>query len=86
VGDEELIRVGRREVRLTSPDKVLFPGDGVTKRDLADYYAEIGPALGPHLRDRPFTLKRYPYGIRGPRDSSAPGRARAVRGSSTSRS
>jgi bifunctional non-homologous end joining protein LigD len=50
---------------LTSPDKVLFPGERVTKRDLADYYAEIGPTLVPHLRDRPFTLKRYPYGIRG---------------------
>ncbi len=59
------LEVGRRRVRLTSPDKLLFPGDGVTKRDLADYYAEIGPTLVPHLRDRPFTLKRYPYGIRG---------------------
>jgi len=59
------LSVGRRHVRLTSPDKVLFPGEGVTKRDLADYYAEIGPTLVPHLRDRPFTLKRYPYGIRG---------------------
>jgi bifunctional non-homologous end joining protein LigD len=59
------LTVGRRRVRLTSPDKVLFPQDGVTKRDLADYYAEIGPTLVPHLRDRPFTLKRYPYGIRG---------------------
>jgi bifunctional non-homologous end joining protein LigD len=64
VSDVE-IRVGRRRIRLTSPDKLLFPGDGVTKRDLADYYAEIGPTLVPHLRDRPFTLKRYPYGIRG---------------------
>jgi bifunctional non-homologous end joining protein LigD len=64
VPDVEL-EVGRRRVRLTSPDKLLFPGDGVTKRDLADYYAEIGPALVPHLRNRPFTLKRYPYGIRG---------------------
>ena len=64
MSDQEL-HVGRRRVRLTSPDKLLFPGDGVTKRDLADYYAEIGPALVPHLRDRPFTLKRYPYGIRG---------------------
>jgi len=64
VPDLEL-EVGRRRVRLTSPDKLLFPGDGVTKRDLADYYAEIGDAIVPHLRNRPFTLKRYPYGIKG---------------------
>jgi bifunctional non-homologous end joining protein LigD len=60
------IQVGRRQVRLTSPEKVLFPREGVTKLDLAEYYAEIGEALVPHLRDRPFTLKRYPYGITGP--------------------
>ena len=59
------LEIGRRQVRLTSPDKLLFPGDGVTKRDLADYYAAIGDTLVPHLRNRPFTLKRYPYGIRG---------------------
>jgi bifunctional non-homologous end joining protein LigD len=64
VPDLEL-EVGRRHVRLTRPDKLLFPGDGVTKRDLADYYAAIGDTLVPHLRNRPFTLKRYPYGIRG---------------------
>ncbi|HEX3267117.1 MAG TPA: hypothetical protein VHQ98_03930, partial [Gaiellaceae bacterium] len=64
MGDEELIRVGRREVRLTSPGRVLYPSDGVTKGDLARYYVEIGDAIVPHLRDRPFTLKRYPHGIR----------------------
>jgi bifunctional non-homologous end joining protein LigD len=37
----------------------------VTKGDLAAYYAAIGDAIVPHLRERPFTLKRYPYGIRG---------------------
>ena len=57
--------VGRRRVRVTHPDRVLFPGDGVTKGDLAEYYAAIGEAIVPHLRERPFTLKRYPYGIRG---------------------
>ncbi len=61
----EELRVGRRSVRLTSGERVLFPGDGVTKGDLATYYAEVGPALIPHLRNRPFTLKRYPDGIRG---------------------
>jgi bifunctional non-homologous end joining protein LigD len=64
VSDEE-ISIGRRRVRLTHPDRVLFPGDGVTKGDLAEYYAAIGDAIVPHLRERPFTLKRYPYGIRG---------------------
>ena len=46
-----------------SPERVLFPRDGVTKGDLAQYYVEIGDAIVPHLRDRPFTLKRYPHGI-----------------------
>ena len=64
MADTEL-RVGRRTVRLTSPNKVLFPGERVTKKDLAEYYAEVGPAIVPHLKNRPFTLKRYPYGIRG---------------------
>jgi bifunctional non-homologous end joining protein LigD len=59
------IQIGRRRVRLTHPDRVLFPGDGVTKRGLAEYYVDIGEAIVPHLHGRPFTLKRYPYGIRG---------------------
>ena len=57
------LKVGRHAVRLTSADRVLFPEDGVTKGDLAEYYAEIGNVLVPHLRDRPFTFKRYPHGI-----------------------
>jgi bifunctional non-homologous end joining protein LigD len=56
---------GRRRVRLTHPERVLFPDDGVTKGDLAVYYTEVGDAIVPHLRQRPFTLKRYPHGING---------------------
>ena len=59
------IQVGRRRVRLTHPERVLFPDDGVTKGDLAEYYVAIGEAIVPHLRNRPFTLKRYPDGIYG---------------------
>jgi bifunctional non-homologous end joining protein LigD len=55
--------VGR--VNLTHPDRVLFPDDGITKGDVFRYYERIAPALVPHLRDRPFTLKRYPHGITG---------------------
>jgi bifunctional non-homologous end joining protein LigD len=60
----EDFRIGRRSVRVTSADRVLFPGDGVTKGDLVSYYVDVAPALVPHLRNRPFTLKRYPHGIR----------------------
>jgi bifunctional non-homologous end joining protein LigD len=63
VSDE--IQVGRRRVRLTHPDRVLYPADRVTKGDLAEYYVEVGEAIVPHLRNRPFTLKRYPDGIYG---------------------
>ena len=52
-------------VRLTSADRVLFPDDGITKGDLVDYYAEVAPALVPHLRDRPFTMKRWREGLPG---------------------
>jgi bifunctional non-homologous end joining protein LigD len=53
------------EVKLSSADRVLFPDDGITKGDLFEYYREVAPAIVPHLRSRPFTLKRYPDGIRG---------------------
>jgi len=42
---------------------VLFPEDGITKGDVFAYYERIAPVLVPHLRDRPFTFKRYPHGI-----------------------
>ncbi len=51
------------EVRLTSADRVLFPDDGITKGDLFAYYGDVAPAIVPHLKDRPFTLKRQPLGI-----------------------
>jgi bifunctional non-homologous end joining protein LigD len=54
-----------KELQLTSPDRVLYPDDGVTKGDIFEYYRAVAPALVPHLRDRPFTLKRYPHGIYG---------------------
>jgi bifunctional non-homologous end joining protein LigD len=53
-----------KTVNLTSPDRVLFPGDGITKGDLFEYYRAVGPTLVRHLRDRPFTMKRYRDGIR----------------------
>jgi bifunctional non-homologous end joining protein LigD len=48
---------------ITHPDKVLFPGDGITKGDLATYYETIAPVMLPHLRGRPVTMERYPTGV-----------------------
>ncbi len=53
------------EVKLSSADRVLFPEDGITKGDLFDYYGEVAPALVPHLKDRPFTMKRWREGLPG---------------------
>jgi bifunctional non-homologous end joining protein LigD len=57
------VRFGRYSVELSSTDKPLFPGSGITKGDLIDYYRDIAPVMLPHLRDRPLTLERYPDGI-----------------------
>jgi bifunctional non-homologous end joining protein LigD len=58
-----VVRVDRREIEISRPEKVLFPEDGITKGDLIEYYARIAPRMVPHLRDRPLTLERYPNGI-----------------------
>jgi bifunctional non-homologous end joining protein LigD len=52
-------------VKLSSGDRVLFPEDGVTKGDLFAYYGEVAQAILPHLRDRPFTMKRWREGLPG---------------------
>ena len=54
-----------RSVRLSSPERVLFPDEGITKEDVFEYYRAIAPVLVPHLRNRPFTMKRSPYGAAG---------------------
>jgi bifunctional non-homologous end joining protein LigD len=52
-------------VELSSADRVLFPDDGITKGDLFDYYDKVADVLVPHLRDRPFTMKRWREGLAG---------------------
>jgi bifunctional non-homologous end joining protein LigD len=55
------------EVTLSHADKVLFPDDGITKADLAAYYASVAEFMLPHLRDRPLNLWRWNAGIGGQR-------------------
>lgn len=48
---------------ITHPEKVLFPGEGITKGELAGYYETIAPIMLAHIRGRPVTMERYPAGI-----------------------
>jgi bifunctional non-homologous end joining protein LigD len=56
---------GPRKMRISSPDRLLWPEAGITKLDLANYVLAVGPALLRALGDRPVTLERYPEGVGG---------------------
>jgi bifunctional non-homologous end joining protein LigD len=59
------VEVEGRRLSLSNLDKVMYPAVGFTKGQVIDYYTRIAPALLPHLRNRPLTLKRYPNGVEG---------------------
>ncbi|MBD7994016.1 ATP-dependent DNA ligase [Arthrobacter sp. Sa2CUA1] len=56
---------GSREVRISSPDRVLWPESGFTKLDLAQYICAVGQAFVAANGDRPLSLQRFPGGIDG---------------------
>jgi len=62
---EEEIRIGKRVLKLSNLDKPFWPDEGITKGDLLAYYQAVAPVLVPHLKDRPFTMRRYPDGAYG---------------------
>jgi len=53
------------KLKISKPEKVLFPDDGITKADLADYYERVAPVMLPHVKGRPLNLWQYPDGIDG---------------------
>jgi bifunctional non-homologous end joining protein LigD len=57
------MRVGRHDVPVTNPDKLFFPEPGLTKGDLVEYYIGVAELALPHLRRRPFHMKRFPNGV-----------------------
>jgi bifunctional non-homologous end joining protein LigD len=59
------IRKGKRVLKLSNLDKLFWPEEGITKGDLLSYYQSVADVLVPHLKDRPFTMKRYPDGWQG---------------------
>lgn len=57
------IKVGKFDVEITNPDKILFPKDKITKSQIIDYYNKIGSTMLPYVKDRPVNMLRYPQGI-----------------------
>lgn len=52
-----------KNIKITHPEKILFPDDGITKGELAAYYEAVAPAMLPHILRRPVTMERFPAGI-----------------------
>ncbi|KAF4408102.1 MULTISPECIES: non-homologous end-joining DNA ligase [Streptomyces] len=63
MSDTRQIRVGRRTLDISRPDKVLFPDDGITKADLVEHYRAVARRMVPQLRERPLMMVRHPDGI-----------------------
>jgi bifunctional non-homologous end joining protein LigD len=57
------MRIGRHDVAISNPDKVFFPACRLTKSDLVRYYLDVAECALPHLRRRPFHMKRFPNGV-----------------------
>ena len=60
-----VVKKGKRVLRLSNLEKPFWPEEGITKGDLLAFYRDVAPVLVPHLKDRPFTMKRYPDGWQG---------------------
>jgi bifunctional non-homologous end joining protein LigD len=64
-GEEVLVDVEGRTLRISNLDKVMYPATGTTKGEVLQYYARIAPTLLPHLADRAVTRIRWPHGTGG---------------------
>jgi bifunctional non-homologous end joining protein LigD len=62
---DTIVDVEGKHLTLSNLDKVLYPAAKFTKGQVIDYYVRVAPALLPHLRGRPLTMKRYPNGVNG---------------------
>ena len=65
MGKEGDWQIGGRTVHLTNLDKLLFPEDRYSKRDLIRYYVQVAPVMIPHYKDRPLSMNPHPDGIHG---------------------
>ena len=64
--DATIVDVGGRRLKLSNPDKVLYPATGFRKLDVLEHYLAVAPMMLPHLKDRPVTMVRWPDGVTAP--------------------
>lgn len=62
-GSTTTVNAGGRNVRLTNPDKVLYPSVSFRKKDVLEHYLGVAEFMLPHLAGRPVTLRRWPDGV-----------------------
>src|SRR5436305_2462912 len=61
----ETIRIGRRTIQITHPDKAMFTRPRLTKLDVAQHYEQVAEVMVPHVRGRPLALQSFPQGTDG---------------------
>lgn len=63
MSDSKTIKIGKHNIEITNPDKLLYPDAKESKLDLVEYYRSIANVILPHLENRPLTLRRFPDGV-----------------------
>lgn len=64
-GKDWVLSIEKKKLIITNPDKIYWPEDGYTKKDLVEYYLKAAPYILPYLKGRPESLLRHPNGING---------------------
>ncbi|THU32470.1 DNA ligase D [Niastella caeni] len=63
---EQVIIINKKELTFTNLDKIYWPAEKITKRDMLNYYERIAPYMLPYMKDRPQSMNRFPNGIKKP--------------------
>ena len=62
---QQVKKISGKELTFTNVDKIYWPKEKITKRDMINYYYQVAPFMLPYLKDRPQSLNRHPNGIKG---------------------
>ena len=63
--NEKNVTINKHELKFTNLNKIYWPDEKITKRDMLNYYYQVMPYILPYMKDRPQSLNRHPNGING---------------------